>query len=66
MEAGLKTYPKVPAAARCGKKQRISTDDKRCCASSAPANVLDSDPNEVQVISLWDKEVKKKEIYMIA
>jgi hypothetical protein len=27
---------------------------------------LDSDPNEVQVISLWDKEARKEDVYKIA
>ena len=35
----------------------------RCRAtSSSPNNALDSDPDEVQVITLWDKEVRKKDI----
>jgi hypothetical protein len=60
------TYPKVTAAARRKKERRTPTNNERCHTSSAPADVSDSDSNEVQVISLWNKEARKEDVYKIA
>jgi hypothetical protein len=43
----------------------MPANNKRCHTSSAPANALDLDPDEVQVISLWDKEARKEDVYKI-
>jgi hypothetical protein len=59
-------YPKVTAAARREKEQRMPTNNNCCHTLSAPADESDSDPDEVQVISIWDKEARKEDIYKIA
>jgi hypothetical protein len=62
----IETDHKVIAAAGHGKEQRTPANNKSCHASSAPADASDSEPNEVQVISLWVKEARTDDLYKIA
>ena len=39
--------------------------DRRRASSSSPDNALDLDPDEVQVVTLWDKEARKEDLYKI-
>ena len=55
-----------------GASGRVANTDAAAAAnrcrvtSSSPNNASDSDPDEVQVVTLWDKEARKEDIYKIA
>ena len=54
------------ASGRVANTDAAAAADRCRVTSSSPNKASDSDPDEVQVVTLWDKEARKEDIYKIA